>query len=236
MSKMSKNSPFTQTQTTQLFRPFMTCKLPDQCWLSTWNTPLYRVCLTLCLPVCHSLPPAIFFCQCVLWSLCEMECSVYPSWHVCNPTIGYAAAWMIVIKAFVSRERTEHIPPLLYQPVRQTALTKVSKKSCGWVLSAGSDVPQSSHFYYSNHIFCLLSDPLLLEDQLPSRTRGRLLFLHQRKQLRDLPWWGSRSIRFFIVKQMRRKKKKMTCLIFLWTKNNATRIIWNKKYTYIQLH
>lgn len=51
--------------------------------------------------------------------------------------------------------------------------------------SASSALSQSSHFYYPNHISHLLSDPLLLDDQPPSRTRGKLSFLHHRS-------WGSR--------------------------------------------
>lgn len=62
---------------------------------------------------------------------------------------------MIAIRAFV------------HQLVCQTTLSKYLRGVMAERLSASSDFSQSLHFYYSNHIFQLLSDPLLLDDQLP---------------------------------------------------------------------
>lgn len=73
---------------------------------------------------------------------------------------------MIAIKAFVSRVRTEHFSPLLHQPVLCPTMEEH--------LSVISDLPQSPRFCYSNQIFHLLSDALLLDDQLPSCHRGDL--------------------------------------------------------------
>lgn len=72
----------------------------------------HTLCI-MCLPVSHLLCPAIFLCQLVLWSLCETKCFVYLSWHICNLTNEYTAAWVIAIEAFVSRLRTEYISLLL---------------------------------------------------------------------------------------------------------------------------
>lgn len=71
-----------------------------------------------------------------------------------------------------------------FSPPLPACLSKFWKGVLDERPSASSDLSQSSHFHYSNHIFHLLSDPLLLHDRLPSCTRGKLSFLRQRTQLR----------------------------------------------------
>ncbi len=101
-------------------------------WKADWcslnmNPPLNEACLR----VTHSLQ--LFACQPVLWSNCEMKCFVYLSWHVCNLTNEYAAAWMIPIKAFSLEQAKDGAyfspPPPACQSNNSV---QISRKSCWW--------------------------------------------------------------------------------------------------------
>lgn len=120
-----------------------------------------------------------------LWTVTSWRDKAFAgmSWHVCNLASKHSAAWMIAIKVFVPWERTGHIF-LLHQPVRQTHLSHHLREACWWGFACQLGF-FSIALHYPDHIFQLLSGPLLWDDQLQfTHTRGKLSLSQKRKQIK----------------------------------------------------